>query len=277
VVRREGDPASRDRAVDEAFDGAGATRDFYREALGRDSLDGRGMALEATVHYGRAYDNAFWDGRRMVYGDGDGRYFRRFTIALDVIGHELSHGVIQHEANLDYEGQPGALNESFADVLGTLVRQRALAQTAAQADWLVGRGLFTSRVRGVALRSLRAPGTAYDDDVLGRDPQPAHMRDYADGEFDNGGVHINSGIPNHAFYRAAAAIGGFAWERAGRIWYVALRDTLRPGADFGRAAAVTARVAGELYGEGSREQEAVREAWEAVGVRPAPEMSAAAC
>ena len=127
VVRREGDPASGDRAVDEAFDGAGATRDFYREALGRDSLDGRGMALEATVHYGRAYDNAFWDGRRMVYGDGDGRYFRRFTIALDVIGHELSHGVIQHEANLDYAGQPGALNESFADVLGTLVRQRALA------------------------------------------------------------------------------------------------------------------------------------------------------
>jgi len=266
IVRREGSPPTADAAVDEAYEGAGATWDLYHDAFERNSIDARGMSLEATVHFGSRYANAFWDGVRMVYGDGDGRLFRRFTAAIDVIGHELSHGVIQHEADLDYTGQPGALNESFADVFGVLVKQRALRQTVREADWLIGRGLFTRRVDGDALRSLKAPGTAYDDPVLGRDPQPDHMRRYSDSDFDNGGVHINSGIPNHAFYRAAMTIGGHAWEKAGRIWYVALRDRLRRGAGFARAAGVMVAVAGELYGRGSREEGAVREAWEAVGV-----------
>lgn len=267
LVRSEGDPPAEDPAVNEAYDGAGAAYDFYAEVLGRNSLDGRGLRLDATVHYGRDYANAFWNGRQMVYGDGDGELFRRFTVALDVIGHELTHGVVQFEADLEYEGQSGALNESFADVFGSLVKQRALGQTAAEADWLVGAGLFTEAVRGRALRSLKEPGTAYDDPVLGRDPQPAHMRDYVETDEDNGGVHVNSGIPNKAFYEVAVRLGGFAWERAGRIWYHALTERLSRRATFQEAADATLAAAVELYGLRSPEAQAVREGWAAVGIR----------
>ena len=171
------------------------------------------------MHYGRGYDNAFWDGTQMVFGDGDGTVFNRFTIAVDVIGHELTHGVTEHTAALVYQGQSGALNESISDVFGSLVKQQALGQDAAAADWLIGAGLFTAQVKGVALRSMKAPGTAYDDPQLGKDPQPATMADYVETTDDNGGVHLNSGIPNHAFYLAATAIGGHAWEvrRAGLV------------------------------------------------------------
>ena len=113
---------------------------------------------------------------------------------------------------------------------------------------------------------MKAPGTAYDDPVLGKDPQPAHMKDYQNVPYDNGGVHINSGIPNHAFYLAAIEIGGFAWEKIGQIWYIALRDRLKFSSDFAEAAQVTYTVAGELYGSGSLEQQAVRNGWEGVGV-----------
>jgi Zn-dependent metalloprotease len=224
------------------------------------------MQLDSTVHYAENYDNAFWDGRQMVYGDGDGKIFERFTKVVDVITHELSHGVTQYEANLIYQEQSGALNESFSDVFGSLVKQRVLGQTVEQANWLIGEGLFKPGVKGVAVRSMKAPGTAYDDPVLGKDPQPGHMKDYNDTWFDNGGVHINSGIPNHAFYLVAMEIGGYAWEKAGLIWYVALRDRIRRRANFKRAAKATFRVAGELFGVGSREQEAVRKGWEGVGV-----------
>ena len=136
-----------------------------------------------------------------------------------MIGHELTHGVVQHTANLAYEGQAGALNESIADVFGVLVEQFHRRQTAAEASWLVGEGLFMPDVQGVAMRSMKAPGTAYDDDVLGRDPQPAHMQNFVRTSADNGGVHINSGIPNRAFAEVAVALGGHAWERAGWIWF----------------------------------------------------------
>ena len=266
IVREEGSAPARDPAVNEAYDGAGATYDLYREVFERDSLDGRGMRLDATVHYGREYDNAFWDGSQMVYGDGDGRLFRRFTAAVDVIGHELTHGVVQYEAALDYRGQPGALNESFADVFGALAKQHSLGQTAKEGDWVIGRGLFTEKVRGEGIRSMKAPGSAYDDPVLGRDPQPAHMKEYVETDEDGGGVHINSGIPNHAFYRVATALGGHAWERAGRIWYVALRDRLRRNSGFERAAALTLEVAEDLFGAASEEARTVRRGWEGVGV-----------
>jgi Zn-dependent metalloprotease len=266
LVRSEGDSPSSDTAVNEAYDGAGATYDLFKEVFGRNSIDNRGMQLDSTVHYAENYDNAFWDGRQMVYGDGDGKIFERFTKAVDVITHELSHGVTQYEANLIYQEQSGALNESFSDVFGSLVKQRLLGQRVEQANWLVGEGLFKPGVKGVAIRSMKAPGTAYDDPVLGKDPQPGHMKDYNDTWFDNGGVHINSGIPNHAFYLVAIEIGGYAWEKAGLIWYVALRDRIRRRANFKRAAKATFRVAGELFGVGSREQEAVRKGWEGVGV-----------
>jgi Zn-dependent metalloprotease len=266
LVRAEGDPPSSDVAVNEAYDGAGATYDLYYDVYDRNSIDDRGLRLDSTVHFDMNYDNAFWNGDQMVYGDGDGQLFNRFTISIDVIGHELTHGVTQYEAGLIYKNEPGALNESFSDVFGSLVKQRSLNQTADQADWLIGEGLLAPGVNGVALRSMKAPGTAYDDPVLGKDPQPAHYKDLYRGKQDNGGVHINSGIPNHAFYLAATAIGGYAWEKAGKIWYVALRDVLRRRSNFKNAANVTLTVAGQLYGQNSQEQQAVRSAWHAVGV-----------
>ncbi len=266
LVRGEGEAESSDAAVNEAYDGAGETYDLYSDVYGRNSIDGRGMRIDSSVHYGVDYDNAFWDGAQMVYGDGDGELFERFTKPVDVIGHELTHGVTDTEARLEYHDQPGALNESFSDVFGSLVKQRRRRQTADQADWIIGEGLFTERVRGVGLRSLASPGSAYSDPVLGNDPQPSHMSGYDPTAEDSGGVHVNSGIANHAFYLAAVAIGGFAWEKSGRIWYVALTERLRPASDFAAAAKATETVAGELFGSGSNEQKAVAKAWSDVGL-----------
>jgi len=272
VVRHEGDGPSTDPAVNEAYDGSGYTYDLYKDIFSRDSIDGNGLPLDSSVHYQKGYDNAFWNGSQMVYGDGDEnlpvsqRLFNRFTICVDVIGHELTHGVTQYEAALAYWEQPGALNESMSDVFGSLVKQYNLKQTADQADWIIGQGLLTSNVKGVGIRSMKAPGTAYDDPVLGKDPQPAHMNGYVNTSEDNGGVHINSGITNHAFYVAAVEIGGFAWEKAGQIWYVTLRDKLRDKSDFQQCAAYTFQVAGDNFGVGSLEQQAVKKGWMEVGI-----------
>jgi len=204
----------------------------------------------------------------MVFGDGDGTIFNRFTISLDVIGHELTHGVSGSEVNLYYSGQSGALNESVSDVFGSLVKQYALKQTASEADWLIGAGLLTFKDQ--ALRSMKAPGTAYDNNVLGKDPQPADMQHYVRTAQDNGGVHINSGIPNHVFYLVATALGGNAWVKAGQIWYDTIRDrNLRRTATFAAFAGRTVANAKRRYGTTSAEQKAVADAWSKVGVKPA--------
>lgn len=272
LIRSEGGPATNDVAADEAYDGAGATYDLYWELYQRNSIDNQGMRLDSTVHYQKGYDNAFWNSQQMVYGDGDEdmppaqRLFNRFTIAIDIIGHELTHGVTEYTANLQYANQPGALNESFSDVFGSLVKQRNLGQLAKDANWIIGEGLFTANVNGVGIRSMKAPGTAYNDPVLGKDPQPGHMSNYVTTLDDNGGVHINSGIPNQAFYRVAMEIGGNAWEKAGLIWYTALRDKIRATSTFQDAANQTFSVAGTLYGINSLEQKAVRNGWAGVGI-----------
>ncbi|MGX5695136.1 M4 family metallopeptidase [Agromyces soli] len=269
LVRREGERATGDPAVDEAYDGLGDTHRLFERVFGRDSIDGAGMPLEATVHFGEHYDNAFWDGERMVFGDGDGEVFRGFTGSLSVIGHELAHGVTEHTAGLRYQGQSGALNEHVSDAFGALVEQYGLGQDAEAASWLIGEGIFTDEVQGRALRSMLEPGTAYDDDVLGRDPQPAHMRDYIETAEDNGGVHLNSGIPNRAFALAARKLGGFAWEHVGRIWYDVLTSgRLAPDATFAQFAGETLRQAERRFGAGSPELAAVREGWNEVGVEP---------
>ncbi|MFH8236494.1 M4 family metallopeptidase [Streptomyces sp. NPDC018321] len=266
-VRGEGEEPGKDATVNRAYAGLGATFEHFLKVYGRDSIDGAGLPLDATVHYDREYNNAFWNGEQMVFGDGDGEIFLDFTIPLDVIGHELTHGVTQHTANLTYYGQPGALNESVSDVFGALIKQYSLGQTAAEADWLIGAGLLAPRVTGVALRSMKEPGTAYDDDVLGKDPQPATMDDFVRTGRDNGGVHINSGIPNHAFYLVATALGGHAWERAGLVWYDVLTGgELAQDALFADFATLTVKAARERYGD-AEELEAVRKAWEQVGVR----------
>ncbi|MFJ9035890.1 M4 family metallopeptidase [Streptomyces sp. NPDC102406] len=265
-VRGEGDKPGKDATVNRAYAGLGATFELYLEKFARLSIDGGGLPLNATVHYSEDYNNAFWNGEQMVFGDGDGEIFLDFTLPVDVIGHELTHGVTQYTANLTYFGQPGALNESMSDVFGSLIKQYTLGQTSAEADWLIGAGLLAPRVTGVALRSMKAPGTAYDDDVLGKDPQPADMAHFVKTGRDNGGVHINSGIPNHAFYILAETLGGHAWERAGRIWY----DTLTGGelaqdALFTDFAKLTVKAAQARFG-GGEEYQAVLKAWEQVGV-----------
>lgn len=265
-VRAEGDSSTGDVAVDEAYDGLGSTYALWLEAYGRDSLDGRGLPLLATVHYGQSYDNAFWDGDQMVFGDGDGVIFGRFTASLDVIGHELAHGVTQYTSGLAYRGQPGALNEHISDVFGVLVVQRALGQSATEADWLIGADLLLPGVQGVALRSMIEPGTAYDDPRLGRDPQPGHMDGFVVTTADFGGVHLNSGIPNRAFALAAREIGGYAWERAGQIWFDAITGDIAADCDFVTFAALTTAAAQRRYGSGSVEHRAVLGAWSAVGV-----------
>jgi Zn-dependent metalloprotease len=270
LARSEGGPPSSDAAVNRAYDGFGKTRDFYKEVFERNSIDGRGMRLEGYVHRGTGFNNAFWDGQEMVFGDGDEQIFTDFTKSLDVIGHELTHGVTEFTAGLVYHNQPGALNESMSDVMGSLVKQWSLRQTAAQADWLIGAEVTTPGIEADALRSMKAPGTAFDNDLMGRDPQPDHMDNFAHlpdtEEGDSGGVHINSGIPNKAFYLTAIAIGGNAWESPGHIWYESLlaSNAMTQFQDF---ADTTFAKADQLYGTGSAEQQAVQAAWKEVGIR----------
>lgn len=260
VVRNEGTPESGDPAIDEAYNGLGHTFDFYWNVFQRNSIDGHGLALNAIVHIDPSFENAQWDGERMLFADGDNELFNRFTIALDVIGHELTHGVTQYSANLIYQDQAGALNESMSDVFGIMIKQKVLNQKADESDWLIGVGLLAAGINGKALRSMKDPGTAYDDPKLGKDPQPADMAHYENTMDDSGGVHINSGIPNRAFYSAATAIGGYTWEGAGRIWYRTLTDPrLRNDADFPTFAVLTVDNAGS-------QKQAVSDAWAKVGV-----------
>jgi Zn-dependent metalloprotease len=257
VVRHEGHAPVGDAAVDEAYDGLGDTYDYYWSVFQRDSIDGQGRALHGCVHYGTAYPNAFWDGHAMFFGDGDGQYLTRTTAGIDVIGHELTHGVTQYEANLVYSGQSGALNESISDVFGIQVKQKALGQSAEASDWLIGADIVGPAL-APALRSMKDPGKANP-----HDDQPADM----DGYVVDGDVHTNSGIPNRAFYLVASALGGNSWDAAGPIWYAALRDNrLNPSATFQEFARLTVANAQQTYGAQSKEADAVTNAWTTVKV-----------
>jgi hypothetical protein len=271
LLRSEGQPPNGDLEIDEAYDGLGASFDLFLDIYGRKSIDDACRQLIATAHYGDRYNNAVWDGSQMVFGDGDPTIFNRFTL-IDITGHELTHGVTGATAGLFYNGQSGALNESISDVFGSLIKQRSLGQAAAEADWLIGAGAWAANINGVAFRSMKAPGTAYHDPLLkhdlrpdGKDPQPAHMRDYVNTELDNGGVHVNSGIPNKAFYLVATALGGNAWHVAGNVWYRTLLDSrLSATARFEDFARLTADNAERLYGAFVRG--VVVQAWHEVGL-----------
>ncbi|MEP1576006.1 M4 family metallopeptidase [Roseibium album] len=271
LVRSEGEGATEDPAVDEAYDYSGKTYDFYYEIFNRNSLDDDAMRLISSVHFGQNYSNAAWNGQQMYYGDGDGQIFKRFTTSLDVVAHELTHGVITHTSNLRYENESGALNESFADVMSALVTQWSNGQSVEEADWLMGDELLGPAL-GDGVRAFRVfdEGKAYEDHpILGTDRQPKHFKDKYIGSEDYGGVHINSGIPNHAFYRVAKALGGNAWETAGAIWYETLL-ALHQTSDFDHCAETTVTVARARYGIGSREEQAVLDGWRAVGLLEKP-------
>lgn len=263
LARSEGQGPVADVSVNQAYDNFGYTYKLYWDIFHRDSIDDQGMQIEGLVHFGTSYDNAFWDGAgHMFFGDGDGKMLTDTTKGTDVVGHELTHGVTQHEANLLYSGQSGALNESVSDVFGSLVKQYHLGQDAAAADWLIGADIVGPQL-APALRSMKAPGTAnpYDN-------QPSTMDGYVHTTSDNGGVHTNSGIPNHAFYVIATSIGGNAWEAAGQIWYDTLVDPrLKPNSTFAKFASLTLRSARARYGATSTEAGAVKTGWDAVKVK----------
>ncbi len=267
LVRQEGDKKSTDDAVNEAYDFSGDVYDFYDTVFKRNSLDDKGMTLISTVHLsesdGSALDNAFWNGEQMAYGDGDGIIFQRFTKSLDVVGHELTHGVQSFTSNLEYYGQPGALNEHFADVGGIMIRQWKNGESVAKANWVIGAEVLMPAPTRRGIRDMEHPGTGYvNDPYLGTDPQPADMKHLYKGSQDSGGVHINSGIPNRAFVLAAQALGGNSWENIGPIWYETMLQ-LSTTSDFKACARISVQVA---TSHGAAAQKAVKAAWKKVGI-----------
>lgn len=259
-----------DKTAKNVIAAGSATWDLYFSIFGRNSVDNLGLLLKHYTHYYVKYNNAMWDGSEMVYGDGDGTIFGDFTADPDIIGHELTHGVTQYESNLAYHVQSGALNESLSDVFGIMVKQRMLNQDVKQSNWLIGENVLIGDK--YALRSMKAPGTAYvGHPDLGTDPQPATMDKFIKlpdtSQGDWGGVHYNSGITNYAFYVTAFDIGGFAWEKAGKIWYDAMTDdALIPTAKFSDFKKLTIKHAGKLFGVGSMEEKAVKSGWKAAKV-----------
>jgi Zn-dependent metalloprotease len=261
LVRGEGDQPVTGATANAAYDALGATRSFYKEVLGRDSIDNVGSTLVADVNFGELYDNAFWDGQRMVFGNGDNIIFKDFTGDVDVPGHELTHGVTQYTAGLQYTDQPGALNEAFSDIFGSCVDMYANNRDAGEHNWLIGEDVMADGLYGEAIRSMSHPGTAYDNSLMGHDPQPDSMAGYVPG----GDPHLNSGIINRTFYLTALDLGAFP---AAKIWYAALQN-LWPTAQFADAAHVCGEMARILARDGVVARQApqtVRAAFHEVGI-----------
>jgi len=238
--------ASVQRAGVDAHYYAGQVYDYYYTQLGRNSYDNAGHEILSGVHYGSRYNNAFWDGRQMVYGDGDGVTFIALSGGLDVVAHELTHAVTDSTSDLVYRDQSGALNESWSD---------AMASVIDSGDWLIGEDVYTPGKPGDALRSMSNPN-AYGD--------PEHMSQYVNTTSDNGGVHTNSGIPNKAFYNFATAVN--SRTIAGKVWYTAARDYMTSSTNFSGARAATLQAAAALYGANSTVYTDLQNAWSAVGV-----------
>ncbi|KAL5345790.1 hypothetical protein ACLOAV_009544 [Pseudogymnoascus australis] len=271
LARREGAERTTDRQVNNVYDGIGITLKFFHTVLGRNSLDDNGGNVVATVHFDNepqnplGYNNAFSNGTEFAFGDGDGIIFNYFTDSLDVVAHELTHAITDHTAGLNYEHpQAGGLHESISDVFAALVEQWHFDQTAADADWLTGQSLFPVAIKGPALRDIANPGTAFNDPIRGRDRQISHFSQYNA----NLDVHLSSGIPNRAFYLAATGFGGFAFEKAGKIWYATLTDSrikaVAETATFKQWADVTVDQANRLFGTSAAI--IIHNAWVAVGV-----------
>lgn len=264
-ARFEGEAPTGDRDVDTVYDYTGNVRQFYKEVFGRNSIDDNGMKFVSRVNYGQNFQNAYWDGTEMTYGKPDASSPFRTFVLQDVTGHEITHGVSQYESNLGHYGQAGALNESMSDVFGELVNQWAHHEKATDSHWLIGEGIWKSSINGRGLRDMLHPGTAYNDKKIGKDPQGADMDHYVQTTKDNGGVHVNCGIPNKAFAEFATAIGGYAWEEAGHVWYQARQDA-GSNPSFAQFAEATIEAAQKLGFEGDVAK--LEHAWADVGVTP---------
>ena len=249
-----------DRAAVSAHVNAAKTYDFYKNNFGRDSYDNAGAALNSTVHYSRSYNNAFWDGSKMVYGDGDGQTFTYLSGGLDVVAHELSHAVTEYTAGLIYQNESGAINEAMSDILGTVAEY----SVGTDFDWLIGEDIYTPGVAGDALRSMSDPA-AFGD--------PDHYSVRYTGTQDNGGVHINSGIVNKAAYllgnggtHYGVSVQGVGVLEMGDIYYRALNVYLTPTSNFSSLRQAVVQSAKDLYGATSPEAVAAAKSFDAVGV-----------
>ncbi len=253
--------ATRDGAAVDAHYYAGATYDYYKKTFNRNSYNDAGAPLKSTVHYGKNYNNAFWNGSQMVYGDGDGYTFIPFSGGIDVIGHELTHAVTEYSSNLIYQNESGALNEAFSDIFGTLIEY----YDNRNPDWEVGEDIYTPGTAGDALRSMSDP-TKYGD--------PDHYSKRYTGTSDNGGVHTNSGIINKAAYLLAnggthygVTVNGIGKDKVGAIYYRANSVYLTESTTFSQARAALVQAAADLYGANSAEVTAVKQSYDAVGVK----------
>ncbi len=253
--------ASSDATVKRAFDEATGVAQFYQTIFGRNSVDNSGKTLASSVHFSIKYNNAFWNGNQMTYGDGDGNIFIDFTGSNDVIAHELTHGVTQFSAQLAYANEAGGLNESMSDVFGSMYRQWRANQTVVKADWLIGKEIVGpgAIAKGfTCLRDMSNPASAH---CLA--PQPTNFSQYTNGM----DPHYASGIPNFAFYKAAIAIGGKSWEKAGKIWYQALTGFApQPSMKMSVFAKRTRTLSKSLFASDPLVFGAVDKAWTAVGL-----------
>lgn len=253
--------SSSDQTIKRTYKNTGDMAKFLRQVFGRNSLDGQGMDLISTVHFGQNYNNAFWNGQQMTYGDGDNNIFIDFTRGNDVIAHELTHGLTQFSSQFVYANQSGGLNESMSDVFGSMFRQWQANQTVTAADWLIGSDIMgpAAIARGFnCLRDMANPGSAK---ALAK--QPSHFSAYQAGM----GPHTASGIPNHAFYRAAMAVGGKSWEKVGKVWFQALTGFgPSPNMTMKQFADRTRTLSGQMFPAGGTVKKAVDTAWSAVGL-----------
>ncbi|PLT31391.1 M4 family metallopeptidase [Peribacillus deserti] len=254
--------AKYDGAAVDAHSYAGVTYDFYKNTYNRNSYDNKGGALKSSVHYGRNYNNAFWNGIQMVYGDGDGTTFIPLSGGLDVVAHELTHAVTDTESDLIYQNESGALNEAVSDIFGTVVE---FGTQSSKADYDIGEDIYTPSKGGDALRSMSDPAK-YGD--------PDHYSKRYTGTSDNGGVHTNSGIINKAAYLIAAggthygvSVQGVGVEKLGRIFYRANTTYFTASETFSKARADLVQAAADLYGSASGEVNTVNKAFDAVGVK----------
>lgn len=250
-----------DQYATDAHWGAEKTYDFYKNVFSRNSIDNNGFAIKSYVHYSRNYFNAFWDGSRMTYGDGSSLYVKKPLTALDVCGHEITHGLTSFTANLTYSNESGAMNEGFSDIFGTAIEWYS---RPSQHDWLIGGDFYT-------IRSMSNPN-AYSQ------PDTYKGTYWYTGTSDNGGVHTNSGVLNFWFYLLSAGgsgtndkgtaynVTGIGIDKAQAIAYRTLTTYLTASSNYSNARAYSIKSAEDLYGVGSAEATQTTNAWNAVGV-----------
>lgn len=262
-----------DPAAISAHVNAGKVYDYYKETFDRNSLDNNGMKLISTVHIGSKWNNAGWNGKQMLYGDGDGNTMISLSGSMDVIGHEMTHGVITNTADLVYEGESGALNESIADIMGVFIEDKD-----GEALWTLGEDIYTPNIPGDGLRNMKDPSSVYiGEEYTESGYYPDHYDDLYTGELDNGGVHVNSSINNKAAYliteggtHYGVTVNGIGKDKAEEIYYHALTLYLTASSDFSDMRQAAIQAARDLYpdqnGEPSPEVQSVMAAYDAVGV-----------